>query len=166
MNDEKLLVYTRKPRLETVYWKIKDWLQERPIQDDCVPAQLVLNGWPLVTTAYPLLEQSLKALVRVLDNTYNPYADKHRYCHDRGGVTHPRPRGVRREQDGPVTASPETGGKGGPNAEKNKGPHTIVSHLCARFSLDGARRPSGAGLGAPSARPHLRQIPPPPPLRR
>ena len=63
--------------LDTVYWKIKDWLQERPIQDDRVPAQVVLNGWPLVTTAYPLLEQSLKALVRVLDNTYNPYADKH-----------------------------------------------------------------------------------------
>ena len=32
----------------------------------------------------------------------------------------PRPRGVRREQAGPVTAGPETGGQGGPNAEKNK----------------------------------------------
>ena len=31
----------------------------------------------------------------------------------------PRPRGGRREQDGPVPAGPETGGQGGPNAEKN-----------------------------------------------
>ena len=33
--------------------------------------------WPLVNTAYPLLEQSLKALVLVLDKAYNPYADQH-----------------------------------------------------------------------------------------
>ena len=63
--------------LDTVYWKIKDWLQERPIQDDLMPGQVVLNGWPLVNTAYPLLKQSLQALVLVLDDTYNPYADKH-----------------------------------------------------------------------------------------
>ena len=31
-----------------------------------------------------------------------------------------RPRGVRWEQDCPVTEGAETGGKGGPNAEKNK----------------------------------------------
>lgn len=28
----------------------------------------------------------------------------------------PRPKGVRREQDGPVPAGPETGGEDGPNA--------------------------------------------------
>ena len=63
--------------LDTIYQKTKDWLQERPIQDDLAPDQVVLNGWPFVNMAYPLLEQSLKALVLVLDKAYNPYADNH-----------------------------------------------------------------------------------------
>ena len=48
-----------------------------------------------------------------------------------------RPRSVRREQDCPVTEGPETGGKGGPNAEKNKlQTETLPSFA---FLLRGAR---------------------------
>ena len=63
--------------LDTIYEKIKDWLQERPIENDLMSVQVVLNGWPYVNMAYPLLEQSLKALALELDKTYNPYKDGH-----------------------------------------------------------------------------------------
>lgn len=63
--------------LDTIYEKIREWLQERPIQNDHADAQVVFNGWPFVNMAYPLLEQSLKALVRTQDPEYNPYEDKH-----------------------------------------------------------------------------------------
>ncbi len=65
--------------LDTIYRKIKDWLQERPIENDLMAQQVVLNGWPYVNMAYPLLEQSLKTLVIELDKTktYNPYKDGH-----------------------------------------------------------------------------------------
>ena len=59
--------------LDTIYEKIKDWLQERPIENDLMSVQVVLNGWPYVNMAYPLLEQALKALALELDTTYNPY---------------------------------------------------------------------------------------------
>ena len=58
--------------LDTIYDKIKDWLQERPIQDDIFSHQVVLNGWPFVNMAYPLLEQSLKTLVLVRNADYKP----------------------------------------------------------------------------------------------
>ena len=63
--------------LNTIYEKIKDWLQERPIENDLMSVQVVLNGWPYVNMAYPLLEQSLKALALELDKTYTPYKDGH-----------------------------------------------------------------------------------------
>ena len=63
--------------LDTIYDKIKDWLQERPIQNDVVSYQVVLNGWPFVNMAYPLLEQSLKTLVLVRNADYNPSKDRH-----------------------------------------------------------------------------------------
>ena len=30
--------------LDTIYRKIKDWLQERPIENDLIAQQVVLNG--------------------------------------------------------------------------------------------------------------------------
>ena len=63
--------------LDTIYDKIKDWLQERPIENDLMDQQIVLNGWPYVNAAYPLLEQSLKALVREKDADYDPRRDSH-----------------------------------------------------------------------------------------
>ena len=64
--------------LDTIYDKIKDWLQERPIQDDIFSHQVVLNSWPFVNMAYPLLEQSLKTLVLVRNADYKPSTDRHR----------------------------------------------------------------------------------------
>ncbi len=56
--------------LDTIHRKIVDWLQERPIQNDIASLHFIINGWPFVTMAYPLLEQSLKALVMVQDESY------------------------------------------------------------------------------------------------
>ena len=50
--------------------KIAEWVEEKPILNDVVPDQVVLNAWPFVTAAYSLLEQSLKALVMVRNKTY------------------------------------------------------------------------------------------------
>ena len=56
--------------LNSVREKIAEWVEERPILNDVVSDQVVLNAWPYVTAAYSLLEQSLKALVMVRDKTY------------------------------------------------------------------------------------------------
>ena len=56
--------------LNSVREKITEWVEEKPILNDVVSDQVALNAWPFVTTAYSLLEQSLKALVMVRNKTY------------------------------------------------------------------------------------------------
>ena len=56
--------------LNSVQEKIAEWIEEKPILNDVVSDQVVLNAWPFVTAVYSLLEQSLKALVMVRDKTY------------------------------------------------------------------------------------------------
>ncbi len=57
--------------LDSAREKIAEWAEKKPILNDEMSDQVVLNAWPFVTTAYSLLEQSLKALVMVLDKTYD-----------------------------------------------------------------------------------------------
>ena len=57
--------------LDSAQQKIADWLRERPIQDDLWSGQVVLNAWSFVTIEYSLLEQSLKALIMIRDETYD-----------------------------------------------------------------------------------------------
>ena len=66
--------------LDSTQQKIADWLRERPIRGDLWSEQVVLNAWSFVTLEYSLLEQSLKALIMIRDETYDQkkmMADSH-----------------------------------------------------------------------------------------
>ena len=56
--------------LESQYQKVREWIEERPVQDDLMAHAVVLNARPYLTPAYELLEQSLKGLVKMCDETY------------------------------------------------------------------------------------------------
>ena len=56
--------------LDSQYRKVRVWIEEHPVQDDLMAHQVVLNARPYLTPAYELLEQSLKALAKICDETY------------------------------------------------------------------------------------------------
>ena len=56
--------------LQHTYRHLQNHLEASPIKADLLDAQVNVNAWPHVVSAYELLELSLKALVNVLDLNY------------------------------------------------------------------------------------------------
>ena len=62
--------------LQHTYRHLHNHLEVSPIKADLLDAQINVNAWPHVVSAYELLELALKALVNVLDSNYTEHEMK------------------------------------------------------------------------------------------